>query len=102
ADAFEDALARTQPALDWLRARHADGALPLLRLAATRDDLAGIRADAQRLRADASDIVVLGIGGSSLGGQTLAQLAGYAVPGIGVLREPPRLHFIDNLDADSF
>jgi glucose-6-phosphate isomerase len=47
-------------------------------------------------------VVILGTGGSSLGGQTLAQLAGYAVPGVGSLRDPPRLHFIDNLDALSF
>ena len=42
------ALARTGEALDWLRARHADGSLPLLRLPATRDDLA---ADQRRRRA---------------------------------------------------
>jgi glucose-6-phosphate isomerase len=45
---------------------------------------------------------MLGTGGSSLGGQTLAQLGGYNVPGLGVLREGPRLHFIDNLDPDTF
>ena len=62
------------------------------------DDLAGIRDAADKLAEGASDIVMLGTGGSSLGGQTLAQLAGYQVPGIGALREGPRLHFIDNLD----
>ena len=91
------------PALDWIRARHADGALPLLRLPERRDDIATIR----RLRraacaTDASDIVFLGTGGSSLGGQTLAQLAGHAVAGVGALRERPRLHFMDNLDPDSY
>ncbi len=50
----------------------------------------------------ATDIVILGTGGSSLGGQTLAQLAGFAVPGVGALRAPPQLHFIDNLDPESF
>src|SRR6185437_11355718 len=40
--------------------------------------------------------------GSSLGGQTIAQLAGFNVPGVGTLRDPPRMHFIDNLDALSF
>jgi glucose-6-phosphate isomerase len=100
--ALHDAIARSAEALDWLRARHADGGLPLLRLPAARDDLAQIRAAADRLKAGASDIVLLGTGGSSLGGQTLAQLAGHAVPGIGLLREGPRLHFMDNLDADSY
>ena len=95
-------LERAQPALDWLRARHADGGLPLLRLPDKQDDLAGIRDAARRIAEGASDIVLLGTGGSSLGGQTLAQLAGYAVPGVGALRAPPRLHFIDNLDPLSF
>jgi len=99
---LNEALARTSGALDWLRARHADGALPLLRLAARRDDLAEVRSAAERLRTGATDVVFLGTGGSSLGGQTLAQLAGHAVPGLGLLRDKPRLHFLDNLDPASF
>ena len=102
ADAFADALKRAAEALDWLRARHADGGLPLLRLPAKRDDLGAITQAGVRLAAAASDIVFLGTGGSSLGGQTLAQLAGHAVPGVGLLRDPPRLHFMDNLDPESF
>jgi len=95
-------LARAEPALAWLRARHADGELPLLRLPAETGDLAGIREAAVTISEGASDIVLLGTGGSSLGGQTLAQLAGYNIPGLGALREGPRLHFMDNLDADTF
>jgi glucose-6-phosphate isomerase len=102
AAAFDDALARSGAALDWLRARHADGALPLLRLPAARDDLATIGDAATALAAGASDIVLLGTGGSSLGGQTLAQLAGHAVPGLGLLRAGVRLHFMDNLDPDTY
>jgi glucose-6-phosphate isomerase len=101
-EAFAAALKRSEAALDWLRARHADGGLPLLRLPAQRDDLAGITQSARRLVAGATDVVLLGTGGSSLGGQTLAQLGGHAVPGVGLLRDPPRLHFMDNLDPDSF
>jgi hypothetical protein len=88
------------PALDWLRARHADASLPLLRLPAARDDLASIRETADRLRAAASDIVLLGTGGSSLGGQTLAQLGGHAIAG--PQGGGPHLHFIDNLDPETF
>jgi glucose-6-phosphate isomerase len=99
---FADALAATGTALDRLRAWHADGSLPLLQLGAKRDDLAAIRAAGARLAADATDIVILGTGGSSLGGQTLAQLADHAVPGIGLLRTGPRLHFMDNLDPDTY
>ena len=102
ADALKSVLARAESALDWLRARHADGRLPLLRLPETHSDLETIRDTARQLADRATDIVILGTGGSSLGGQTLAQLAGFAVPGVGALRAPPQLHFIDNLDPDSF
>jgi glucose-6-phosphate isomerase len=102
APAFADALKATGEALTGLRERHADGSLPLLRVPAKTDDLATTREAARRLTDGASDIVLLGTGGSSLGGQTLAQLAGYNVPGVGLLRSGPRLHFIDNLDADTY
>ncbi|MGA7680439.1 MAG: glucose-6-phosphate isomerase [Pseudolabrys sp.] len=102
AGALKSVLARAESALDWLRARHADGRLPLLRLPETHSDLETIRDTARQLADRATDIVILGTGGSSLGGQTLAQLAGFAIPGVGALRAPPQLHFIDNLDPDSF
>ncbi|MGA7002811.1 MAG: glucose-6-phosphate isomerase [Pseudolabrys sp.] len=102
AGALKSVLARAESALDWLRARHADGRLPLLRLPETHSDLETIRDTARQLADRATDIVIFGTGGSSLGGQTLAQLAGFAVPGVGALRAPPQLHFIDNLDPDSF
>lgn len=98
---FAEVLARTAPALAWLRASHADGTLPLLRLPEKRDDIATILGYAALLRDGTSDVVFLGTGGSSLGGQTLAQLAGHAIPGVGALRDPPRIHFMDNLDPDS-
>jgi glucose-6-phosphate isomerase len=101
-DVLQAALSRAQGALDDVRARHADGSLPLLRLPLRRDDLAPTREVARRLVSDATDVVFLGTGGSSLGGQTLAQLAGHNIPGVGTLRSGPRLHFMDNLDADSF
>ncbi len=95
-------LARAEGALDAVRALYADGSLPLLRLPERSDDLPGIRDAAAKLADGASNIVILGTGGSSLGGQTLAQLADYHVPGIGALHTGPRLHFIDNLDPLSF
>src|SRR5258707_1074397 len=101
-DNFAAVLARTGEALASLRARHADGTLPLLRLPEKRDDVATILAYATLLRDGTSDVVFLGTGGSSLGGQTVAQLAGHAVPGVGALRDPPRIHFMDNLDPDSY
>ena len=79
--ALADALARAESALDWLREMHRDGSLPLLRLPAKTNDMDEIGAMATRLRAGATDVVILGTGGSSLGGQTLAQLADVAVRG---------------------
>ena len=96
------ALERAGAALEGLRARHADGGLPLLRLPGMHDDLVPIRQAGRRLALGTTDIVFLGTGGSSLGGQTLAQLAGHGVPGVGALRAPPRLHFMDNLDPESY
>jgi len=103
AAAFNDALARTGEALTNLRRRHADGSLPLLRLPEKRDDIGEIKSAAARLSGGgATQVVFLGTGGSSLGGQTLAQLADYAVPGVGALKPGPRIHFMDNLDPDTF
>src|SRR5450631_849304 len=100
--ALHDALGRAEGALEALRARHADGGLPLLRLPGTHEDLVPIRDTARRLAENATDVVLLGTGGSSLRGQTLAQLAGHAVPGVGALRAAPRLHFMDNLDPETY
>jgi glucose-6-phosphate isomerase len=99
---FTEVLARTGDALGKLRKQHADGTLPLLHLPEKRDDIAAILGYAALLRDGTSDVIFLGTGGSSLGGQTVAQLAGYAVPGVGSLRDPPRIHFMDNLDPESY
>lgn len=92
-EAYEAALAETAAALDWLRARRDEGSLPLLALPGRRDDLEALAPIAARLRDRFTDIVVLGTGGSSLGGQALAALAP-APP-------PVRVHFPDNLDGGS-
>jgi glucose-6-phosphate isomerase len=76
--------------------------LPLLRFPARTDDLDEIGKARPRLRAGATDVVVLGVGGSSLGGQTLAQLADVGVRGIEAFRAGPRLHFMDNLDPATY
>jgi glucose-6-phosphate isomerase len=99
---FAAMLDRTGEALASVRVRHADGSLPLLRLPERRDDIATVLGYARLLRDNTSDVIFLGTGGSSLGGQTLAQLAGHAVSGVGALRDPPRVHFMDNLDPDSY
>ncbi len=98
ARAYADALARVEGGLDRLRQAHADGSLPLLRLPARTDDLAQVGPAVARLLEGAGDVVFLGTGGSGLGGQTIAQLAGHGVPGLTSFRPGPRLHFLDNLD----
>ena len=99
---FAEVLARTGDELARLRTLHAHGKLPLLWLPERHDDIATILGYAALLRDNTTDVVFLGTGGSSLGGQTLAQLAGHAVPGVGSLRDPPRIHFMDNLDPESY
>ncbi len=99
AEAYDSALAETPAALDFLRAAHADGSLPLLRLPEATDDLDALAPVARRLRADCDDVVILGTGGSSLGGQTLYALADR---GFGPPPGAPRLHFMDNVDPDTF
>lgn len=94
-DAVADALAR-------LKREDEARSLALLSMPAETGDLAGTRAAAARLTAGATDIVFLGTGGSSLGAQTLGQIAGHAVPGLGRLMSGPRVHFLDNLDPLTF
>ncbi len=95
--AFEKNLRRLEPALADLRQSYEKKTLAHLLLPERTEDLASIKALAAKLRG-AADVVFLGTGGSSLGGQTLAQLGGYNVPGVGDLRRMPKLHFLDNLD----
>lgn len=89
---LDDTLRRAVPALPKLTKMQHDGSLPLLRLPARRDDLAQIKPLAAEF-AKFKDVIVLGTGGSSLGGQTLVALA------------PPgrtRVYFMDNVDPHSF
>jgi glucose-6-phosphate isomerase len=100
--ALADNLARAAEALAWIKARHEDGGLPLLRMPGQTSDLEEIKQAARHIAEGASDIVFLGTGGSSLGAQTLVQLAGHEVPGVEAFIDGPRLHFMDNLDPDTY
>jgi glucose-6-phosphate isomerase len=72
------------------------GQLAPLSIARRRDDLAGLAELAGTIADQACDVLVLGIGGSSLGGQTLLALrqAGR--------EDRPRLHFMDNIDPTTW
>lgn len=87
-------LARASAALDKFRRWKADGTLPLLSLPGTHDDLALLKPHAERF-AKFEHVVVLGTGGSSLGGQTLVALKDQ---GFGPARGRPKLWFMDNVD----
>ena len=84
-----------------LKSGHASGALPLLRIVDETRDIADASAALQALSAGAKTILFFGTGGSSLGGQTLAQLAGWNIPGGADERQRtrPRTRFYDNLDG---
>ncbi len=101
-DELDAWLKKADAALTQIRKWHTDDNLPLLRLPGRRDDLAACAEACELLTRGASDIVLFGTGGSSLGGQALAQLAGYRVPGprprSGALSQL-KVHFFDNLDA---
>ncbi|MCZ6496147.1 MAG: glucose-6-phosphate isomerase [Alphaproteobacteria bacterium] len=92
--ALSAALEALVPALDRLRAACDGGTLPMITIAGHTDDLAAITETAARLAARCADVLVLGTGGSSLGGRCFCALG----------RDPtaPRLHFFENVDPDGF
>lgn len=99
AASFDQYLADAEGAVERLRTAYADNTLPLLWLPQTRDDFAEIGEVAERFRASFDDVVVLGTGGSSLGGQTLCSVAG---TGFGTRPGAPHIHFMDNVDPHTF
>jgi glucose-6-phosphate isomerase len=98
--AWNDRRAQIPDALAWLKTMRHQG-LPHFALPLRSDDLPDIERLAARLAAGASDLVVFGIGGSSLGGQALAQIAGWGTPGYRPADGRPALHFVENLDGYS-
>jgi glucose-6-phosphate isomerase len=96
---FESCLAETAPALERLRDWHRAGDRPFLALPARRDDLDLIEAAARRYHEAFDTVVVLGTGGSSLGGQCLAALSQPHLPGI---QSDPRVIFMENVDPTGF
>src|SRR5258708_7611365 len=91
-------LGKLGPALDKLRAWHRDNTLPLLRLSARRDDLAGLKPHADRF-AKFEHVVVMGMGGSSLSGKALVALKDQA---FGPIKGRPKLWLMDNVDPPTY
>lgn len=78
-------------ALDYLQKQRSE--LPLFKLIDQESDIALLEAIAANIRKSYKDVIILGTGGSSLGGQSLYALA---------TTSSPRLHFHDNVDPDTF
>ena len=93
-------LDRLAPAIEDLKDDYRNRRLPLLRIAEETADLAAAEAALAKLSKGAKAIVFFGIGGSSLGGQALAQLGGWNIPGMAdeAQKKRPRTRFYDNLD----
>ena len=96
-------LQRLTPRFDRLRQEALGRSLPHIAVLHDHYDVAEARAAYDRLTEGASTLVVFGTGGSSLGGQALAQLGGWFIPGDDRTGKQgrPRLRFYDNLDAIS-
>lgn len=100
---YDDWLSRTAPHIEALKADYAEKRLPLLNIPEENDDTAEAEAAYARLSAGADVVVFFGTGGSGLGGQTLAQLGGWNIPGSSEIKggKNPRIRFYDNLDGAS-
>jgi len=88
------------PALQGLQGDYRDSRLPLLRVIEDEADIVAAEAALARLSVGARAVIFFGTGGSSLGGQTLAQLGGWNIPGLAddAQKHRPRTRFYDNLD----
>jgi glucose-6-phosphate isomerase len=91
---FEQALASAEKALDWLRKSKDDGSIELFSIPSRTDDIAKAKDAAAKLVENTTDIAILGIGGSSLGGKALQALRPAGAT--------PRIEFFDNPDPVSW
>jgi glucose-6-phosphate isomerase len=94
-------LDRLAPAIARLKEDYRARRLPHLTIPEESADIAEAEAAYARLAQGARAIIFFGTGGSSLGGQTLAQLGGWNIPGTAdeAQMQRPRTRFYDNLDG---
>jgi len=93
---YQSYLQAAGEALENLKTQANEKSLPLLGLPEKTADLEAIEPIAERFCENFDDVIILGTGGSSLGGQTICELAPPESSA------NPRLHFMDNIDPDSF
>ncbi|MBI1214067.1 MAG: glucose-6-phosphate isomerase [Alphaproteobacteria bacterium] len=102
AEAYEKRVHETHKALDWL-ANSPDRSLQAVKAALNDEsDVAAAREVAGHLSNNTSDLIVLGVGGSSLGAQALGQIAYWGTQAYQPRQGTPRVHFLDNLDGSTF
>lgn len=97
-DTYNDIHKQLMPCVDRLTADIQDGGTSFLRLPLERSDLLTQQTLVKRVQEMATDVVILGTGGSSLGAQALCGLLPRPKDKRG---EFPRLHFPENLGAHS-
>jgi glucose-6-phosphate isomerase len=101
AQSFRDYVGRTAASLKRLRAAMQDNSLPILNLPKRDDEMRAMTAAAARYRG-LGHVIVLGTGGSSLGGRTVTALADGGLGSAGRLAGRPLLWFIENVDPRGF
>jgi glucose-6-phosphate isomerase len=96
-------LAKLEPELARLQEDRTLKRLELLTIVDETADIAAATTALDALSHGASTVVFFGTGGSGLGGQVLAQLAGWNIPGARPrdTKKRPRTRFYDNLDGDT-
>ena len=99
-DALDEALAKVAAGVERLKADYRNQTLPLLRICQQTDDIDQAQVALAKLSKGARRILFFGTGGSGLGGQALAQVSGWNIPGGANVydRSRPRTRFYDNLD----
>ncbi len=96
---FAPLLAETRKGLAKIAGWRESGELPLFQIPFRRDDLDALESVAARFRTF-DHVIILGTGGSSLGGQALYEMAHSDFEGrrAGI----PRMHIVTNIDPFSF
>lgn len=99
--AYASWLDRMGPHVETLKDDYRNNKLALLRIPEDEQDIADAEAALARLSDGAKTLVFFGTGGSGLGGETLAQLAGWNISGVALpgQRNRPRTRFYANLDG---
>ncbi|MBK1696165.1 hypothetical protein [Rhodovibrio salinarum] len=95
----EDLAARAGRAVEAMAQDLGNPRLRCLEAAKTTHDLDSIDSIAERYQASFDDVLILGLGGSSLGGKATAALVDQ---GFGPPAGAPRLHFMENVDPATF